>query len=495
MNFWKSTATAPILGVPSKGSLNLGQSIQQIVPQLAADANPREAPRLPTMARTENLLAVQVLKDPDPFRHMLTGGWLAREADSHSYKSANPGGVSNKEEHAPGISSSQLGFDLWVAALHRCRPVVPVGDLANVQNLSNLPNNWVFLHTAASSNQPAPPLPAGYQSTCGAVLQTVPSFVETPEMGLLPHDDVQCVVDWISKQLGSIVNTGNDAELHRQMTREVRSSKYGRRDAQWALCRTLCHARQLVYIETPLLARTAHPEGKPTDSDAAVDLVDELISRLKAEPGLRVVILILRNFVFPPSFAPWAMCFYAARSTAAQALQLAAGTIGGRQRVVVAHPMSIPGRPLVIRTTTVIVDDVWCLVGTSSISRRGLTFDGANDVVMTDRALDRGASVSIRNYRKALMASHLGLAIAQPVPPAQLVQPHQPAAAHSVFADVLANGGEGSYCRSGPAPIRRPPWRIHRTLPIPTTAAVPPSSTRWRDCWPTTPPCDERGRL
>ena len=53
--------------------------------------------------------------------------------------------------------------------------------------------------------------------------------------------------------------------------------------------------------------------------------------------------------------------------------------------------------------------DVWCLTGTSSLSRRGLTFDGANDVVLADWALDRGAGTAIRAHRKALMAAHLGV--------------------------------------------------------------------------------------
>ena len=107
------------------------------------------------------------------------------------------------------------------------------------------------------------------------------------------------------------------------------------------------------------------------------------------------------------------MYFYAARNTVAQALQAAAGDLpapggGTRPRVLIAHPMGVPGRPLVIRTTTVMVDDVWMITGTSSLSRRGLTFDGANDVVLADWALDRSAGSAIRAHRKALMGAHLG---------------------------------------------------------------------------------------
>jgi hypothetical protein len=154
------------------------------------------------------------------------------------------------------------------------------------------------------------------------------------------------------------------------------------------------------------------------------------------------------------------MYFYGARTALAQTLQGVAGDPpapggGTRPRVVIAHPMGVPGRPLVIRTTTVIVDDVWLMTGTSSLSRRGLTFDGANDVVMTDWSLDRGAGSSIRAHRKALMAAHLGVGPgtggtaggARPstvgAPAADWVRLHQPTSAHEVFADVLAAGGQG----------------------------------------------------
>src|SRR5262249_38955767 len=153
------------------------------------------------------------------------------------------------------------------------------------------------------------------------------------------------------------------------------------------------HAHELIYIETPLLAHTAHGAGGPPNALAAVDLINELANRLTIEPGLRVVILVPRNIPFAHSFEPWSMYFYAARNEIAQTLALAGGIIEGLPRVIISHPMGIPGRPLVIRTTSVIVDDVWALVGTSSLSRRGMTFDGANDMVLVDRALDRGVSV------------------------------------------------------------------------------------------------------
>jgi hypothetical protein len=142
--------------------------------------------------------------------------------------------------------------------------------------------------------------------------------------------------------------------------------------------------------------------------------------------------------------------------------------------------MGVPGRPLVIRTTTVVVDDVWCATGTSSFSRRELTFDGSNNVVLADWQLDRGAGVAIRAHRKSLMAAHLGVGPAgagggAPVssvgaPAADWVRLHQPVSAHAAFADVLAAGGLGKLLPlwSGPSPTA--PGAV---LPHPPEAADP----------------------
>lgn len=485
MMFWRGQARNPLIGAGSAGSFALATVfadpvafVQSIVRQLTTDKNPRESPRLPTMSRTESLLSLQLTPPlagggADLYRSVLSGGWLTAEIDSHSYRLGNPGAAGAHEVHAPGVAAtSQLGFDLWVAAAHRARPVVPTADIAGPLvggPNAGLPNNWVLLQANATSQPPAPP--AAPSTIAGAVLQTVPAYVETPELALIPDDSVDDVQTWITSKLGGWVATPNDTELHRQMVREVRSCKYGRRDAQWALRRAIRHARDLVYIETPLLGATAHPEAAPTDPAAAVDLVAELATRLSTEPRLRVVILIPREPPFVVGFQPWSMFFYAARTAAAATLQSAAGSVDGpagpRPRVVIAHPMGAPGRPLVIRSTSVIVDDTWALVGTTTFSRRGLTFDGATDVVLSDWQIDRGAGMALRTYRTALMAAHLGVSAgsagtpggAPPsgigAPAADWVRLHQPVSAHEVFADLLATGGRGKLLPlwSGPDPL------------------------------------------
>ncbi|ANP51086.1 hypothetical protein J2Z21_009669 [Streptomyces griseochromogenes] len=478
--FWRGVADAPLLGSPATGSFTLSTTfadpvafVQSVVRQMTTDQNPRRAPRLPTMARTESLLAAQLpaTAGADLYRSVLTGGWLTSETDTHSYRIANPAAAGAHEVHAPGVgASSQLGFDLWAAAAHRARPVVPTADVAGPLGggpNTGAPSNWVLLQANTASMPPAPP--ATPSSIAGAVLQTVPAYVETPELALIPDDDTAAVENFVTNELPSYPTLPNRPEIARQLTREIRTCKHGRRDAQWALLRAIRHARRLVYIETPLLAPTSHTQGAPADGAAAVDLFTELANRLSSEPRLRAVILVPRTPPFTHGYEPWSMYFHSARTQVAQALQAAAGNVtapggGTRPRVLIAHPMGIPGRPLVLRTTTVIVDDVWLISGTSTLSRRGMTFDGANDVVLTDWQLDRGAGTAIRAHRKELMAAHLGVAAgtggvgggAAPstvgAPTADWVRLHQPTSAHEAFTDVLAAGGLGKLLPLWPGP-------------------------------------------
>jgi hypothetical protein len=509
--FWRGTASNPLIGVPPRGPFTLATVfadpiafIQGVARTLSTDANPREAPRLPTMSRNESLFAMQLppATGPDIYRSMLTGGWLTRETDVHSYRLGNPGAAGAHESHAPAVvATSQLGFDLWVAAAHRARPVVPTADVAGVFASgpnAGLPTNWVLLQANATSAPPAPP--AAPSSIAAAVLQTVPAFVETPEFAVISDNDVPAAVNWVTTQLGNWVTTPNDSELHRQIAREIRTAKYGRRDAQWALRRAIAHARELIYIETSLFAATAQSGGGPTDPAAAVELIVELANRLQAEPRLRIVLLTPREPPFMNAYEPFSAYFYAERLKAAQSLALAGQTVDGlngqRPRVVIAHPVGIPGRPLVIRTTTVIVDDVWCLSGASTLTRRGLTFDGATDVVLVDWQIDRGASAAIRAHRKALMGMHLGVGPtpvgggsapdAVGAPSADWVRLHQPVSAHEVFADILASGNRGKILPlwagpdpnapgaaiAHPAPVADPDGRGGATLVTTIASAI-----------------------
>ena len=100
---------------------------------------------------------------------------------------------------------------------------------------------------------------------------------------------------------------------------------------------------------------------------------------------------------------------------------------------------------MAIRTTSVIVDDAWALVGTSHWRRRGMTFDEGVDVVGFDRATDGGgASRRIRVFRQALLAALTG--VRAPVAPATDPDWSRLAGTRScvdLVGDLVAQGGLG----------------------------------------------------
>jgi hypothetical protein len=170
-------------------------------------------------------------------------------------------------------------------------------------------------------------------------------------------------------------------------------------------------ARELIYIESSQLARTARP-GNPAQ-DYEVDLVAAIVTRLQAQPNLKVIVCTPRLSDFGTSYRNFSRQHYKARSEAAGLLLSAAP-----DRVAIFHPVGFPGRTAFIRTTSVIVDDVWALVGAAHFRRRGMTFDGSVAIASFDRQLDEGYSKKVRDYRRALMAAKMRVPIPPPTQPA-----------------------------------------------------------------------------
>jgi hypothetical protein len=82
-------------------------------------------------------------------------------------------------------------------------------------------------------------------------------------------------------------------------------------------------------------------------------------------------------------------------------------------RVQLFHPIGYPGRPVRLMHTMVIVDDLWMFAGSGSFNRRGFMFDANLSLVTFNREIEHGRSKAIRNFRRQLMANHLG---SKPVP-------------------------------------------------------------------------------
>jgi len=421
---------SPLLGVPPN------QPAPGTDPVLALLdlATPREAARFRTMARTESVVAGHDGATPGSWTAVLTPGMLSGRSLRDDARLGNPGHPAGPEEHAPGIRlTGALAVDLARAALRRTHHLsVRLQELADAR--------W---------NEP----PAAAAPSFGAVLSNVAETVDAPELALVPQALLAGLPnDWtqLRTQVSSVLPpalSGLPAAAPTpaagdrwvaEFKRDAHAARHGRRDTQWALRWALSRARTLVYVETALFGET----GSPADQEKAVDLVELLRARLRDEPSLRIVVVLPKRIPFGPGYESFAQRHHLRRNSG-----LADMSSPAANRVIAYHPIGFPGRPEVRRGSLVAVDDVWALVGTSTWSRRGLTFDGSVDVSFVGAALRDGVSSGVADLRRAAMARVLGVAPPAPgsadTPDPRWVQLAQPSSAFRLMADTLARGGDG----------------------------------------------------
>lgn len=433
-------STATRRGVSNAGILGLRPpplpagttSLLDVLVALTGEGTPRDASRLPTMAHRELIVAGQT---GGTWRAVLSAGRLSGELHNAGARIGAPGGPGGRETQAVGVGarSGRLAFDLARAAFRRT---------------TNFPARIAALANAAW-NEPAEPaaLPAGSPQTAtqgtfaAAALQTIAPACQTPELHLLrtagvidPNSTTRPgsfdeLVDWVEANLvpggvpfrqqiinalkslkdNSAVSESDKERLFNEAEREVMTSAYGRRDAQWALLDAIGRARRFIYIETPGFTPTQRNyagEGLAVPPYAG-DLIAALANRLNQAPGLHVTICTPRAPDFAPGYEPAAAYEAERRRTAILGLPTANAASGSR--VVAFHPVGFPGRRSRLEATVVIVDDVWALVGACTLRRRGLTLDGSTDLVLTDTDLVDGVCPTLRDFRRALVADRLGV--------------------------------------------------------------------------------------
>ncbi|MDP4300195.1 phospholipase D-like domain-containing protein [Leptothrix discophora] len=453
-----STAVAPasLFGIapPAAAPAPAPGNFLDLVRRLANETSaPRIGPHLPTQARFDTVLALgaaPAASQPLAWRAVLTGARWREESRSARPERGDPGNPPGPDLHAAGVRvDGQLAQDLALHALKRAQPVIPLGPTTPGWLVALGGNNWNDA-------------PADVSGTVSAVmLETVAAFCDSPELGLSaipipqPADSIQTAVNALAGLLGvgaPSLNLANEARLKRALQREMVTARRGQRDALWSLLRAVEQAREFVYIEGPAFARTARPSGTPAAHE--VDLVERLRARLAANPRLKVMVCVPRWPDMDPALAPWVRTALAHRKAAVETL-----TSQDRQRVAAFHPIGFPGRPAVLRSSVVIVDDVYALVGTSHWRRRGMTFDGGCDVASIDRQLDaHGRSTGIVRFRQELMAARLGIAL--PSGPSDSTplwtRLAEPEAAFDLLADLLSQGGLGrcSPVWAGPSDTR-----------------------------------------
>jgi hypothetical protein len=430
--------TTPAIAAPAAGA-----SVATWVRWLANESGwPRIGPHLPSQTRFETVLAlgaVTAASAPYTFNAVLSGARYAWESRCASPELGNPGNPAGPDVHATGVRvGGQLAYDLAFHALKRCQSIIPTGIGAPGWFVQTMGDNW--------NVPPADPAPAaGTPYMAGAMLETISAITDSPELSVIPvpaeTDTIQSLADTVVSAFGLApgsvtVNPSNEARLRHQLQREIATAARGQRDAMWSLGRAVSEAREYVLIESPMFAETAS-----TTDLHLVDLVDLLVARLGANPLLKVMISLPRLPDFNPSNPPFVRAAFRDRKAALEALQTAAS-----DRVAAFHPIGFPGRSVVGRSTVVLVDDVYALVGTSHWRRRGMTFDGGCDVATLDRRLDdRGASTTVARFRQSLVATRLGIPqpASAPASTALWTRLAEPESAFDLVRDLLASGGLG----------------------------------------------------
>ena len=433
-----SIAPASLFGIPRTGPAPVaGTDIFSLVRAFANEStSPRVGPHLPAQGRFETVLALGTGATPTTamtWNAVLTGARWTWESRSASPDLGDPGNPAGPDVHAAGVRvGGQLAWDLALHAIKRAQPVLPLA-----------PDALGWLVQTGGDNWDEPP-PDTTGTVAAAMLETIAPFCDSPELALVPMpqptDTIQSAVNSLATALGvtaPTITVSNVDRLCRELQREIATAKQGQRDALWSLHRAIKQAREYVYLESPMFARTSRSGTGAAD----IDLVEVLRQRLHDNPRLKVIICVPRNPDFALAKKTYVRAALKQRKEAVDIL-----TTEARTRVAAFQPIGFPGRPTLVRSTVVLVDDVYALVGTSHLRRRGMTFDGGVDVASIDRALnDRGVSTGVTRFRQELMATRLGITI--PTGPANTsalwTRLAEPDSAFDALADLLAGGGLG----------------------------------------------------
>lgn len=225
-------------------------------------------------------------------------------------------------------------------------------------------------------------------------------------------DTIENVVSWLETLIDGLPSTFDfTGDLPRALSRRLMSAGYGLREAATSLAAAFARAEDLVYLETPAVdTLTIGADGD------TVSPVQTLADRLTTRPALHVVLCLPRRSPngWPPKLG---------RVRDALARQTIADLeVAGPGRVGVFHPAAGRDRALDLAATAVVVDDVYAVVGTSHLWRRGLSFDRSLAAAVFDERLTLGRPTAVRAFRLALLAQRLGTtAPSIPLDPAELV--------------------------------------------------------------------------
>jgi len=319
---------------------------------------------------------------------------LARYHELLPHQSGHPGAPAAPEHHGTGIF---LDGPAAVRLAEHLRDRVNAGTPG--------------LATAAGTPFAAQTEPTGAR-VWAASLKTVAAGTEGEAtlQGLVRNDNYPFgdtfanIRSWYNDPSRSIavpdVPAPGQDSARRALDRRALAAGYGCREAATSLKAAFARAEDLIYIETPTLDSSSFGEAGDT-----LSVWQALLDRLDANKALCVVVCVpIQPFFGCPT--PLKTVRNAKLLEAAQSLS--SGSRGARSAILT--PSAGPRRNLRLSSTTVIVDDVYCLTGTTHLWRRGLSFDSSLAAAVFDEHLSGGRSQEVRRFRRALLAGRLGLA-------------------------------------------------------------------------------------
>lgn len=223
---------------------------------------------------------------------------------------------------------------------------------------------------------------------------------------------------------------------------------HGERSIAHAYRKAFARARQIIYVEDQYFW--------------SLEAVHLLATALRENPQLVVVAVVPRHPDIsgtlagaPPLYGRWRA--------------MAACKRAGGDRFQVFDLENEAGTPIYVHAKTVIIDDVWAMIGSDNLNRRSWTHDSELSIAVLDEVADErepldpaglgdNARVFARSLRLDLLAEHLC------VPAGELPSdPHDGLALMRSSADALERWHAGG--ESGPRPAGR--LRPHRPQRLP----------------------------
>lgn len=358
---------------------------------------------LPTLERLE--IAASAIAATGALAALAATPALARYHELFPHQLGHPGAPGAVDVHGTGVRLTDRAA-VALAELVRDRTEPASLDLATA--------------AATPFAEPTPPTAPGVWA---APLRTVSVGIEGEAIllqalslsSIYPFsDDLTTALNWWNTNAGAAIPvpvTTAAASVARALDRRVLAAAKGAREAAISLQRAFGDAQDLVYIETPALDTL--PIGETEDR---TEVIGKLVARLGENRSLQVVICVPVH-PMPGAPAGYKRVRNQLLLDAIQDLRAAGGP-----RIAVFSPSAGPGRTLRLAATTVIVDDVYALTGTTHLTRRGLSFDSSCAAAVFDEVLDAGRPAEVRQFRRRLVAERLGLPLSLvPNDPADLV--------------------------------------------------------------------------